>query len=247
MPWAVMFLLKWIRDKMSTGRRMETVEVEGQERKRKRKIWTDAKATEERAWIGGWLDNGGGTENAEWFSMEVDEVLAPWLKTRGGSPKRMIAALEFLGTIVALKLWMDEEDECTMATEAFTDNRGNDFILKKGLSTKFPITLMVIEVSEMLREKRGYASLRWVKRDENQEADDLTNEVFTKFKMENRREVKSSEVKWIVMDKLVKESALLYDKITKLKDKQKKDRVEPTRKRSQMGKKKDKVFGRWSS
>eukprot|EP00438_Fugacium_kawagutii_P031077 Skav204619 [mRNA] locus=scaffold1712:188018:190024:- [translate_table: standard] len=246
LPWAVLFILKWIRDKLFSGRRMEVVESEWKPGRKRLKIWTDAKATEERAWIGGWCDRGAGAMEAEWFSLEVNEELAPWLKARGGSPKRMIAALEFLATIIALKLWMDPEDDCTLFTEAFTDNRGNDFILKRGLTTKFPITLMVIEVSEMLRKKNAHASLTWVRREDNQAADDLTNEVFDKFREENRRVVRNEDVEWLVMDKLMKDSADLYEKIRELKETDKRKRVAPTGV-TQMGRKKGKFFGRWAT
>eukprot|EP00438_Fugacium_kawagutii_P006907 Skav221031 [mRNA] locus=scaffold576:209066:211813:- [translate_table: standard] len=247
LPWAVLFVLKWIRDKLVSGRRMEPVEVAEMKGFAKHRIWTDAKATDDRAWIGGWLDEGHGTSDAKWFSVEVDEKMAPWLRSRGGSPKRVIAALEFLATIIALKVWMKRGEECCMHTEAFTDNRGNDFILRKGLSTKFPITLMVIEVSEMLRKEGAHATLTWVRRDENEAADDLTNEVFTKFKAENRVEIKSENVEWVVMDQLMETSAELYTKIRTLKEEDRKRKVAPTESGRRTGRKTGKFFDRWST
>ena len=68
------------------------------------RVWTDAKATDDEAWIGGWKQTAEDPFECEWFSMKVEEDFAPWLKMRGGNPKRMIAALEFLATIVAMKL-----------------------------------------------------------------------------------------------------------------------------------------------
>lgn len=232
---------------MVNGRRMEPVDDEPAQLPRRRRIWTDAKATDDKAWIGGWQEHEEGMDHAEWFSTEVGEEMAPWLKSRGGSPKRVIAALEFLATIIALKLWMKDGEECSVLTEAFTDNQGNDFILRRGLSTKFPITLMVIEVSEMLRQKKAYATLNWDRREENEAADDLTNEVFTKFKEEKRRIVIASDIEWIVMDKLMKESEVLYTKIRDLKNKAKKKQVQPTEGRERMGRKTGKFFGRWST
>eukprot|EP00438_Fugacium_kawagutii_P015275 Skav202445 [mRNA] locus=C8853232:125:448:- [translate_table: standard] len=107
--------------------------------------------------------------------------------------------------------------------------------------------MMVIEVSEMLRQSGGYATLNWVRREENQEADDLTNEEFTKFDMANRVELKPVDIKWIVMDQLVEDSAVLYNKIVKLKEEDKKNRVAPTGRKTLQGKKKEKFFGRWST
>ena len=75
-----------------------------------------------------------------------------WLRAKNRNPKRVIAALEKLASLIALKLWGTEKDsDIRIHAEAFTDNKGNEFILKKGMSTKYPITLLVIEVSETLR------------------------------------------------------------------------------------------------
>ena len=66
--------------------------------------------------------------------------MAPWLRVRDKNPKRVIAALEMLATLMAIKLWIPEEGgHLQVHTEAFTDNKGNEFILKKGMSTKHPI------------------------------------------------------------------------------------------------------------
>ena len=99
--------------------------------------------------------------------------MAPWLRMKKGNPKRVIAALEMLATLVAIKLWLgDGGKKLDLYTEAFTDNRGNEFILKKGMSTKFPIALLVIEVSETLRSLNATADLKWIRREENQRADE---------------------------------------------------------------------------
>ena len=66
-------------------------------------FFTDAKADEGRAWIGGFLEvvPGGHTP---WFSLEVEPSWAPWAFEKG-DPKKVIAALELLATLVAVKLW----------------------------------------------------------------------------------------------------------------------------------------------
>lgn len=151
------------------------------------KIWTDAKATEEEAWIGGWLEESANSFECRWFSLKVTEVSAPSLYYRGRDPKRVIAALELLATLVALKLWLKGAGgTAEVLAEAFTDNRGNAFILKKGLSTKYPITLLVIEVAETLRRLDTFATLTWVSRDGNVLADALTNEDYSAFDLQRR-------------------------------------------------------------
>ena len=81
-------------------------------------------------------------------SIDVTEELAPWYKMKG-SPKRVIAALELLATLIAVKLWGGRIGGRSKAkVKAFTDNKGNSFML----STKFPLTIMLMELSEELRQ-----------------------------------------------------------------------------------------------
>ena len=245
-PWAVLIILKWIRDKLVKGKRMEVVRPPLKCPGRTVRFWTDAKATDERAWIGGWLEENEDLKECRWFSEEVTRELAPWMGARGGNPKRMIAALEFLATLVALKLWLtDDLAEVTILAEAFTDNKGNDFILKKGLSTKFPITLMVMEVSEMLQGSTAVAKLTWVKRDENQAADDLTNENFEKFDMGKRIELPGGKVEWKVLDELMLESEKLYKDIQVRREEKKRKKAGGGL--ASVGGKRRKFFGRWAT
>ena len=152
-------------------------------------------------------------KECRWFSEKVDVELAPWLRARKGNPKRVIAALEMLATLVAIKLWVpDDGGHLKIHAEAFTDNKGNEFILKKGLSTKFPITLLVIEASETLRKKGATADLKWIRRDDNQKADDLTNENFKAFEEKKRIKVTKENCKWEVLGELLPESEELLQR-----------------------------------
>lgn len=241
-PWAVVFILKWMKKRLKEGDRMEEVPPRKGLVGEVLKIWTDAKATEEDAWIGGWLEISEDKKCRPWFSMKVDEVLAPWLKCRGQNPKRVIAALELLATLMAMRLWCQKEGtNARVFAQAFTDNKGNDFVLKKGMSTKFPLTMLVMEASDMMRKKNFIACLSWVRRDDNQGADDLTNENFQDFNMELRENVKSEDVKWLVLDDLLKEGKILYEEITQKKKIKKNSSV------SKSPKEKGKFFNKWAS
>ena len=243
LPWAIAFILRWIQQRLKDGERMEQVALPWVNPTRTVKIWTDAKATDDQAWIGGWQDEGEGTKGAEWFALEVTEDWMPWLKSRKGNPKRMIAALEMLATILAMKLWCSGGgQEYKFHAQAFTDNLGNDFILRKGMSTKFPLTLLVMEASMMMRNFGFTASLNWINRDGNQGADDLTNFKFDSFDLERRVEVDTAKVEWFVLDKLTMESQVLYDEIRKRKEQRK---LEGPLKKGR--KKQSKFFSRWSS
>ena len=242
-PWAVIFILRWIARRLREGQRLEKVSLPEKKAKRTLKIWTDAKATDESAWIGGWRDTGEGHGKAQWFSVEVTEEWMPWLKCKKGNPKRVIASLEMLATLVAMRLWCEGgEEDLQMMAHAFTDNLGNSFVMRKGMSTKFPLTLLLMEASSMMREKNFVATLDWISRNENQEADALTNQEFEGFDPSLRVEVDMRKGKWIVLDELTEESQKLYEEIRSRKEANKLEK-------EVMGKKtkKGKFFPRWSS
>ena len=243
-PWVVLMVMRWIARKLDEGRRLEDVKAQPIAEKPVVRIWTDAKATDEEAWIGGWLQSSGDTQQCSWFSERVEPWMAPWLKFKKGNPKRVIAALEMLATLVAIKLWLgDGSKQLSLRTEAFTDNRGNEFILKKGMSTKFPIALLVIEVSETLRSLGATADLKWVRRDENQRADDLTNQDYHAFDEKKRIRVTPDNCKWMVLGELLPESEELYQEVQKFKEAKRSEKAEKLR-RKKGG---HKFFGRWNS
>ena len=243
-PWAIQFILDWIAKRLRAGGHMEVVKQPARQGGRSLKIWTDAKATEQAAWIGGWLEECEDSKRCRWFSLQVTEVSAPWLYYRGKNPKRVIAALELLATLVALKLWLKSAgDSAEVCAEAFTDNRGNAFILKKGLSTKYPVTLLVIEVAETLRRCDAFATLTWVRRDGNELADALTNEDFSAFDHQRREAVEEGGLQWHVMDELLRGSEVLFNEIKEHKKKKQDDGP----KLSLARKKPKKYFSRWKS
>ena len=55
-------------------------------------------------------------------------------------------------------------------------------LLRKAMTTKFPSTLVLMELAEELSAKNCELQLQqWIRRDLNQLADDLTNENFASF------------------------------------------------------------------
>ncbi|CAE7324059.1 SAC1 [Symbiodinium natans] len=135
-------------------------------------FFTDAKAENGRAWIGG-----------PWFSLQVTRKWAPWAFAKK-DPNKVIAALELLGTLVAVKLWVPEGEArkaSRVALRGYTDNKSNEALLRKAMTTKFPSMLILMELAEELAAKNCELQLQWIRRDMNQLADDLTNENFASF------------------------------------------------------------------
>eukprot|EP00439_Symbiodinium_sp_Y106_P033537 s2526_g4.t1 len=65
-------------------------------------LFSDAKAGETQAWIGGYLWDG--QSALQWYAMEVREDWAPWAFIKKDL-KQIIASLELLGTLFCNKLW----------------------------------------------------------------------------------------------------------------------------------------------
>eukprot|EP00435_Cladocopium_sp_Y103_P046262 s364_g13.t1 len=75
---------------------------------------TDAKATESGDWIGGFKCSSNGAA-MEWFSEEIKPDWAEWMQYKK-DPKRLIASLELLASLVAVKLWMPQRRRDANAT-----------------------------------------------------------------------------------------------------------------------------------
>jgi len=98
-----------------------------------------------------------------------------------------------------------------------TDNLGNTFAVSKWMSTKFPFTVFVMELSETLRRGNCLLSLDWVRRDNNELADDLTNLVFDKFEMKSRVRWKPEAQEWHVLNQFLEHSKGFHNEMKKRK------------------------------
>jgi hypothetical protein len=81
------------------------------------------------------------------------------------------------------------------------------------LSSKWPLTVLLVELSEQLRARQFDLRLVWRQRDLNQEADDLTNGKFEAFDPSLRVPIVPADLPWVVLDAIMKDSQELYMKI----------------------------------
>ena len=181
-------------------------------------FYTDAKATEKGAWVGGFLQTSDG-QIGEWFSEEVEEAWAPWLFLRK-DPKRVIAALEMLATLIAVRLWakglpVGGKGKCWV--KGSTDNLSNAYAVSKWMSTKYPLTILIMELSETLRTRDCELNLQWVPRDLNQLADDLTNQKFDSFPSVKRVQFVGGDKKWLVLDSLMHKAQEFHEELAREK------------------------------
>ena len=165
----------------------------------------DARAEGEEVVIGGWLSQGGrSTQDAPWFSIRVTRKAFPWIWSRG-EPGRNIAALELLATLFCIVLFAGSFKGTQIAITGLTDNRGNSLALLKFMTTKFPLSAVLMELAAWVQEVSGGQglSLLWVPRLQNEEADALSNEHFDGFDMAKRIVVDPAEVQWKVLPSMV--------------------------------------------
>ena len=73
------------------------------------------------------------------------------------------------------------------------------------------------ELAEQMRAKHLDLELCWTPRDQNEEADDLTNGRFGRFDLKRRIEVQLEKLQWIVLPEMLALSEHLYKEVQEAK------------------------------
>ena len=117
----------------------------------------DAQASSTRTGIGGWfprLHSEGCIDqwNSHKFAIERWPEAFSWVLERGNKPSLVASALEALAVLMALKLYngdrpSDSTTKVTLFVPTYADNRSNGSALNKLMSTKFPSTAFLMEMS----------------------------------------------------------------------------------------------------
>ena len=139
----------------------------------------DAQASDTRAGVGGWLptaDRNGSIQKwlSPCFSLEVDKIRFPWVHEKDDTPALVIASLEALAILLALKAFHGETP-MGHPSATWTDNRVNGSILNKLMCTRCPVSAMLIELSVHTEAMGQKTAVHWTPRDANREADALAN------------------------------------------------------------------------
>ena len=143
----------------------------------------DAHADENGVGVGGWWPqaNEKGVVNkwdSPWFAVRVTPENSLWAFQKEGKAYRVIATLEALGLLLALLAFGPREhvnDTClTVQVPAFTDNKGNGYVVNKLMTTRFPLCAFVVELAAQAEARGVRMKAEWTPRDRNQEADDLS-------------------------------------------------------------------------
>ena len=173
---------------------------------------SDAKAEGDTVRLGGWIvidDKGAPIEpsKAAWYVLTIDRTTAPWAYRRG-EPFRTIASLELFGTLISAMVFMPLVraglgSRASISVGGSTDNRGNTFAVTKLMTTKFPLLAFVAELATQMEDGKWDLDLVWVPRDQNLEADAITNADFSAFAAENEIKIDIDNLGFKVLDDLL--------------------------------------------
>ena len=123
-----------------------------------------------------------------------------------GRPFKVIAALELLAVLYGIILLVPSGDLggslARIPISAGTDNQGNHHLVRKMLTTKFPLCLVAMELAAQLTVRHLDLSLEWRRRDTNEEADALTNECFDSFDPALRLDATKASASFLCMKEL---------------------------------------------
>ena len=119
----------------------------------------------------------------------------PWVYEKG-EPFRVIASLELLATLGGVRAFLPhfEQGVCSALTlPGITDNQSNAQLMARMSTTKFPLMAVLMELVAVLLDKKTRLRLCWVPRDQNSEADALTNFDYSQFNHQHRIRLDFSE------------------------------------------------------
>ncbi|CAE7351564.1 unnamed protein product [Symbiodinium sp. CCMP2592] len=167
---------------------------------------TDAKCADGYVVLGGW-DSSQDLSVAPWFSIVVKPADAPYLFDEDGKSQWASASAELLATLAALWIFghlkeSSSQRRLPVAIAGATDNQSNEKLLRKQSTTKWPLMLINMQLSHLLRKACLRLSLTWKPRDENKLADALTNQDFSSFSSEHRLDVSFSELPLELLNQL---------------------------------------------
>ena len=142
----------------------------------------DAHASDERTVVGGCLPAEGQDGRPDlscsyWFSKEIRQEDFTWVFKRDGKAARVIANLEALAMLLAIRAFFPDVQEAKrtklVVIPSYTENRGNGALLNKLMSSKYPLS--ALQFGEQLRHSGVRPDARWSPREANREADRLAN------------------------------------------------------------------------
>ncbi len=228
LPGAVRILLRFLEFIFRSDEwRISGVVADG-ERNGRGSFRADARAKGDVIEGGGWkISDSGDPSESKWVSFTLDRVSAPWAYV-AGEPFRSIAAIELYTTLITVMTLCDKDCDGLLQLTSLageTDNQGNSFAVGRLLSTKFPLNIVLMELALQLHKRGMVLDLSWIPREQNVEADELSNGVFRNFTDSNRITVDISKMDFLVLPLLMEEAELFYGELLTKKKKKQEDKL----------------------
>ena len=114
----------------------------------------------------------------------------------------MIATLEALGLLLAVLAFGPARElsgtKTVIQVPAFTDNRGNGYVINKLMTNRFPLCAIVMELAAQAEYRGVRMEAQWTPRDWNQEADDQSKIRTEGHDPENEVKVDLEDRSWFV-------------------------------------------------
>eukprot|EP00435_Cladocopium_sp_Y103_P055965 s367_g18.t1 len=164
---------------------------------------TDAKCADGFIVLGGWE-----LSSRKWFSLRLLPEDAPYFFKPDKSSQWASTSAELMASYVALHCfgWLEQGKErrsVELPLTAGTDNQANESLSSKRATTKWPLMGVNMQLSSALAKARLSLGLKWRPREENTEADQLTNEDFSSFDLKDRVEFIWKDLDLSVLNALV--------------------------------------------
>ncbi len=215
LPMFVRLMLTYIADRVERRRHYSCGTVRPRAARAPR---VDAKAEQEEIGIGGWLPTEGpdgriSRARSPWFSFRLCRRSAPWAYSKSGEPYRAISALEGIAALMSVKLfapWFRTGERGTIIMPGTTDNQGNMYALTKLMTSRYPSCCVLMELAATLDDLDMRFDLNWTPRDFNQEADALSNSIYTGFSEDLRIHVDPHNFSWHVLDTVMELGRQFY-------------------------------------
>ena len=91
----------------------------------------------------------------------------------------------------------------TIQVTAFTENRGNGYVVNKLTTTRFPPCALVMELAAQVEIRKVRMEAEWTPRERNQEADDLSNLLTNHFDPSKEVQIELEGQSWLVLPALL--------------------------------------------
>ena len=215
LPSVVRLTLTWLVDQLRAGGR---VVVCGQPLASMGELFrADAKGEDNLVVLGGWCCQGATGPRRPDGSPSRCPLRRPPGSSGGQIPARRFRHQSATKLSVQLFAPQGPLRQGVVKLTGGTDNQGNAYIVQKMLTTKMPVAAILMQLATDLHQAGLWLELNWLPREENTEADALTNGDFSGFDPQLRVPVSWAEVDLGVVQKLLTAEAEFRDKLGELK------------------------------